>query len=63
MDIVLYQVMDSTNNTTRMKASKNIVRLELEEDNLGTNLDSCYVVLHMVVDHGGKHGVMGYTVE
>ena len=61
MDIVLYQVMDSTNNTTRMKASKNIVRLELEEDNLGTNLDSCYVVLHMVVDHGGKHGVMEYT--
>ena len=55
LDNVLYQVMDSTNITTRMKASKNMVRLELEEDNLGTNLNSCYVVLHMMVNHGGKH--------
>ena len=54
-DIVLYQVMDSTNNSVKVKASNNILRLELEEDFHGTNLSHCYVVLHMVVHHGGKN--------
>ena len=52
-DTILYQVMDSTNITAKVEVAKNMVRLELEENYPGTNLSTCYTVLHFLVSHSG----------
>ena len=54
MDTILYQAMATTNTSVGVQAAKNILRLELEEDQPGTDLDSCYAVLYFTVRHGGN---------
>ena len=53
-DTILYQAMATTNTSMRVSAIKNILRLELEDDQPGTDLSSCYAVLHFTVKHGGE---------
>ena len=53
-DTILYQAMATTNTSAGLQATKNILRLELEEDQPGTDLDSCYAVLYFTVRHGGN---------
>ena len=54
-DTILYQVLSSTNVSVKIQSSINILRLELQSDDLSTNLSSCYAVLHILVSHKGEN--------